>query len=126
MKILKFLLLIMFLAPSANSFAGIDAFAVAETDHAGLVLFAPFDLRERESYIQITNIDASSQNLHVQIYNVGNLCNENDFFDLFTPNDTHIYNLRDILTNDGNPSGVDLPDDAYGIVVISAPITSTV
>lgn len=55
----------------------------------------------------------------MQIFNVGNLCNENDFFDEYTGNDTHTYNMRDILTNDGNPSGVDLPDDAYGIVAFS-------
>ena len=45
-------------------------------------------------------------------------CNENNFFDAYTPNDTHVYYIRDILTNDGNPSGVVLPDDAYGIVSV--------
>ena len=35
-------------------------------------------------------------------------------------NDTHTDNMRDILTNDGNPSGVNLPDDAYGMVLISS------
>ena len=39
------------------------------------------------------------------------------FFDVYTPNDTHVYNLRDIATNDGNNSGVVLPSDAYGIFV---------
>ena len=34
-------------------------------------------------------------------------------------NDTHTYNIRDIQTNDGNPSGVVLPDNAYGIVIVS-------
>jgi len=52
-----------------------------------------------------------------QIFNVANDCNENNFFDFYTPFDTHVYNLRDIITNDGNPSGVVLPDDAYGIFV---------
>jgi hypothetical protein len=36
-----------------------------------------------------------------------------------TGNDTHVYNMSDMKTNNGNPSGVDLPDDAYGFVVIS-------
>ena len=44
---------------------------------------------------------------------------KNNFFDVYTPNDTHTYNLRDIVTNDNNPSGVVLPSDAYGIVVAS-------
>jgi len=57
--------------------------------------------------------------LHIQIFNVDNNCNENDFFDLYTPNDTHVYNLRDIITNDGNDSGVVLPSDAYGIFVVN-------
>ena len=49
--------------------------------------------------------------IHIQIFNVADdLCDENNFFDTYTPNDTHIYNLRDILTNDENPSGVTLPD----------------
>ncbi len=77
-----------------------------------------FDLRDRESFIQVTNTDTESAVLHIQIWNVNDNCNENNFFDAFTPNDTHIYNMRDIQTNDGNPSGVVLPDDAYGAVVI--------
>lgn len=86
-----------------------------------------FDLRDRESFIQLTYPAInpfSGQNTgspavaHVQIYDVSNNCIENDFFDNYTVNDTHTYNMRDIQTNDGNPSGVELPDGAYGIVTI--------
>ena len=122
MRILTLLLLITLFTPVGISFAGLGPIGLAETDNSSFLLAAPFDLRDRESYIQLTNIDSTSQNLHIQIYNVGNLCNENNFFDLYTPNDTHVYNLRDILTNDGSPSGVVLPEDAYGIVFVSAPI----
>jgi len=78
-----------------------------------------FDLRDRETFMQITNVDLdpTNHNIHIQIFDVSNNCNENNFFDLYTPNDTHVYNLRDILTNDGNDSGVVLPDGAYGIFV---------
>ena len=93
-----------------------------------------FDLRERETYIQFTYVDNSlfdegdvipgstglDATAHVQIFNVNNNCNENNFFDVYTPKDTHVYNMRDIQTNDGNPSGVVLPPDAYGMVVISS------
>ena len=101
-----------------------------ETDTSEDKLLAFFDLRDRETYIQITNTgndlnpdsdgDRSGENLrlHVQIFNVDNNCNENNFFDVYTPADTHIYNMRDILTNDGSPSGVVLPEDAYGIVSV--------
>ena len=105
--------------PVSNSFSGILG-TLPETDTAGVVLIAPFDLRDRESFFQVTNLAASNQTVHIQIYNVANLCNENNFFDVYTPNDTHTYNLRDILTNDSNPSGVVLPDDAFGIIVAAA------
>jgi len=54
---------------------------------------------------QVTNLDSGplGQTLHIQIFNVGNLCSENNFFDFYTPNDTHVYNLRDITRNDGTP-----------------------
>ena len=105
-----------------------QGFPLPDSDHDGsgsggdgnFGLTAFFDLRERESFVQVTNNDDMPLNLHVQIFNVANLCNENDFFDAYTINDTHVYNLRDILTNDGNPSGVVLPDNSYGIVVITA------
>ena len=33
-----------------------------------------------------------SHNLaHIQIFDVSNNCSENDFFDVYTPNDTHVY-----------------------------------
>ena len=106
------------------SYAGgqglIDGFdLLAETDSTSFVMFAPFDLRNRESYFQVTNQDSNNIAIHVQIHNVSSLCNDNDFFDNLTPNDTHVYNLRDISTNDGSPSGVLLPENSYGIVVIS-------
>ena len=121
MRILIIPLLLIMLLPSGNSFAGGFFGINTATDQSSYVLAAPFDLRDRESYLQLTNIAPENNTLHIQIYNVGNLCNENNFFDVYTPNDTHIYNLRDIITNDGNPSGVDLPEDAYGIVFISTP-----
>ena len=90
-----------------------------DSDTPDDLLIGFFDLRDRESFIQITNVDgAESETVHVQIFDVSNNCNENNFFDTYTPNDTHTYNLRDILTNDGNPSGVVLPDNAYGIISV--------
>ena len=120
MRIITLLLLITLILPVSNSYSGVLGI-LPETDTAGVILVAPFDLRDRESFFQVTNLAASNQTVHIQIYNVANLCNENNFFDVYTPNDTHIYNLRDILTNDSNPSGVVLPDDAYGIIVATVP-----
>ena len=88
-----------------------------------------FDLRERETFIQLTYPDGFEIGLpgraHIQIYDVSNNCNENNFFDNYTINDTHVYNMRDIQTNDGSPSGVVLPDGSYGIVVITLTVVST-
>ena len=138
--IYTFVLLIALAFPFNHSLAGVSppqageiAITFSETDTnalrfaATLVYF--FDLRDRETFIQFTYTDRflgddddDSSGLdataHVQIFNVADNCNENNFFDVYTPEDTHTYNMRDIQTNDGNPSGVVLPDDAYGIVVI--------
>ena len=95
-----------------------DSDSQSFADNLGLMAY--FDLRDRESFVQITNTSNGPVNLHVQVFNVGQNCNENDFFDVYTINDTHTYDLRNILTNDTNPSGVVLPGNAYGIVVISA------
>lgn len=85
------------------------------------VLFYAFDLRDRETFVQFTYPSSDTDVLaHIQIFDVSNNCNENNFFDVYTPNDTHVYNIRDIQTNDGNPSGVVLPDNSYGIVVITS------
>jgi len=88
------------------------------SDAPSNILYYFFDLRDRESFVQLTNVDTDDATVHVQIFDVGNNCNENNFFDVYTPNDTHVYNMRDIETNDGSPSGVVLPDNAYGFVSI--------
>jgi len=89
------------------------------TDSKVFQLVSFFDLRDRESFVQVTNLDDADNILHIQIFNVDQDCNENNFFDVYTPNDTHVYNIREIITNDGNPSGVVLPDGAYGFVAVT-------
>ncbi len=116
---LTLLLILTFsVLPIKNSFAGGSILDILPTDSAAeLAIVGFFDLRDRETFMQVTNIDSgpTGQVFHIQIFDVGNNCNENNFFDAYTPNDTHVYNLRNIQTNDGNPPGVILPDDAYGI-----------
>ena len=114
-KIALFVLLfpvLVFFSTSCNTI-------FSETDAESFQMVSFFDLRDRESFVQITNTGSSDNRIHVQIFDVDNNCNENNFFDNLTGNDTHVYNLRDIQTNDGNPSGVVLPGSAYGIVVIT-------
>ena len=128
--ILLLLFVFLFAAPSNVSAVHVR---VPETDTGAPNLFSFFDLRERESFVQVTNtansnfinnegdnIDLTSDiTVHVQIWDVNNDCTENNFFDTYTPNDTHVYNMRDIQTNNGTPSGVVLPPGAYGIVSIA-------
>jgi len=130
MKLNKIIVAVLFVLalsalPINNAFAGKGTGAfitIAETDgvEENSHLFYFFDLRDRETFIQLTFTDfrnvGSSATAHIQIWDVGNNCNENNFFDSYTVNDTHVYNMRDIQTNDGSPSGVVLPDGAYGIV----------
>jgi len=115
-----FFVLTITLLPVTNGFTGTEQ--LLESDTAGYLLTSFFDLRDRESFVQVTNTssDPAGTAVHVQIFNVDQDCNENNFFDFYTPNDTHVYNIRDILTNDGNPSGVVLPSNAYGMVVVTA------
>ena len=119
-----FFALALFFIPLKNVFADSDVAFITIPDTDGVSddshLFYFFDLRERETFIQLSHIDpqntGSSATAHIQIWDVSNNCNENNFFDQYTVNDTHVYNIRDIQTNDGSPSGVVLPDGAYGIV----------
>ena len=115
-----FILSFLFIIPSVNfSNAQIPLLDINETDHSDDTLAYFFDLRQRETFVQLTNTSSSSIIVHVQIFNVDQDCIENNFFDNYTPNDTHTYDIRDIISNDGNPSGVILPDNAYGMVIIS-------
>ena len=138
MKIFKTILIITLLfvfsfIPLKSTYSGAPVPGLVflnETDNnwdvtsswTGLVYF--FDLRERETFVQLTYpgsefFPGNPAQAHIQIFDVSNNCNENNFFDNYTINDTHVYNMRDIQTNDGSPSGVVLPDGAYGIVVIT-------
>ena len=121
MKFTKTVFLLSFilalcLFPVQDVFAG-SSIDTPETDTTNRKMFGFFDLRDRETFIQITNVFSQNHNIHIQLFDVSNNCNENNFFDLYTPADTHIYNLRDIVTNDGNDSGVVLPEGAYGVFV---------
>lgn len=117
---------IFFIGLKSESFAGASGIIGPETDRASYILVSVFDLRDRESFVQVTNTSSSAVTTHVQIFAVNDDCRENNFFDTYTGNDTHVYNMRDILTNDGNPSGVVLNDGEYGMVVVTAFANGTI
>jgi hypothetical protein len=122
---LLFLLTIFFIfaiLPVQKSYSGIEGtrfnYNESDTTIASDTVVYFYDLRDRESFIQLTNLGNKNTTVHIQIFNVNQNCNENDFFDTYTINDTHVYNMRNIQTNDSNPSGVVLPEDAYGFVTV--------
>ncbi len=123
--LILFLVLTICLFPVQDIFAG-ASFDAVETDTANRKMFGFFDLRDRETFIQITNVDPGNHNIHIQLFDVSNNCNENNFFDVYTPNDTHTYNIRDIQSNDGAPTGVVLPEGAYGIFVAFGEFTESI
>jgi len=87
------LLLISLFLITPVSFGG---FALPESDTDDKELFSFFELRDRESFVQVTIVGTIDTTVHVQIFDVSNNCNENNFFDTYTVADTHVYNMRDI------------------------------
>ncbi len=90
-----------------------------DTDAAGYQLFYYWDLRDRESFLQVTNTDSSPVTVHVQLFDVGGGCGEFDFYDTFTPHDTHIYQVSNLTRNDGSPLSPPQLGGGYGFAVVS-------
>ena len=96
------------------------------TDDGDEEQFAYYDLRNRKTYIQVTNKETEDPEalptlcLHIQIFQQDQGCSELDFEDELTPNDTVIYDLDNIIRNDGSEVPINLGDDSYGFVAISA------
>ena len=101
---------------------------IDQTDTGVDRLVAFFDTRGRDTFIQVTNTSSAKVTLHVQVYDVASIfteCEECNFDDMLTANDTHVYNVEDMMTNaiPGMPSEAvctELGPDTYGFVVISA------
>ncbi|NIP31415.1 MAG: hypothetical protein GTO02_17755, partial [Candidatus Dadabacteria bacterium] len=109
----------LILAIPVNLFAG-HQLAVPVTDISGSAqVTAYYDLRDRNSLIQVTNSSNSPVFIHVQIFQHDRGCDELNFFDSLTANDTVVYDMDNIIKNDGSAAPINLQDDSYGYVVIS-------
>ncbi len=125
MKYIKYLVLSFIIAVPLNAFAGADPdYTAITTDFADNKLSAYYDLRNRQSYVQVTNAVTENIRIHVQIFQHDRGCSELNFFDELTPNDTVVYNMDDIVKNDGSAVPANLDDDSYGYVVVSSTIDS--
>ncbi len=109
------------------SFAG-QSTIIDQTDTGAYRLVYFFDTRDRDTFVQVTNISTEKINIHVQVYDAGSLfteCEECNFDDMLTPNDTHVYDVENMMTNSGPllpPSEdvcTEIGPDTYGFVVIS-------
>jgi len=99
-----FLVLALFVITPIKAWGGLPFpfIPVVDTDFPSFQLYFPWDLRNRETFIQVTNVSGEDVVIHVQVFNDGRDCLENSFWDELTPNDTNVYNLREIQ---GDPDG---------------------
>ncbi len=104
---------------------------IDQTDQATSRLINFWDLRmARQTFVQVTNYSQGRAFVHVQIFNVASpatVCEETDFDDWYTPGDTHVYDLGNLVSNndaDGlglvgfSAPNADL-DEGYGLLVVS-------
>lgn len=111
------LMLVMPLAAYAGS-GDIDDISIT-TDSGSSQLVSYYDLRNRESYVQVSNTDVVPANIHVQIFrNDFANCQDLNFYDTLTASDTHIYDMSNIVGNTGPVNAV-LDENSHGVVVIT-------
>ena len=122
MRIIKFSVLLVLLSlgfnmPSAfagGSFWNVNDFPVSNT-------LAYFDLRDRETMVQVTNTSSTDPvTIHVQIFADAFNCGDRNFTDSLTPNETHVYDIRNLVRAIGTPVNFQIPDGSHGFVAISA------
>jgi len=129
-KSLKYLfLLAIFLAVPAQVWAGVNYDTqpfISATDAAGFRAVYFWDERNsRDTFLQLSNVSSSSVLVHFQIFVVNADqadCLPCDFFDIYTPEDTHVYEIANIAANDGGQACNLALDGKYGAVIISLSI----
>ncbi|MEQ9618266.1 MAG: hypothetical protein RIG61_03720 [Deltaproteobacteria bacterium] len=114
-KIKYSLVLALMLVVPMQAFAGSSAFfePIDQTDTGVDRLVNFYDTIGRSTFIQVTNTSDDFVDIHVQVWNASENCNEVDFFDLLTPGDTNIYDVENLP---GNPS----LSGTTGFVTVSA------
>ena len=123
MRIIKFSALLLLLSLGFNmpsAFAGLGSIWNVNDSPAAITL-SYFDLRERETMVQVTNTSSTDPvTIHVQIFADAFNCEDRNFFDSLTPNETHVYDIRNLASANGSPVNFQIPDGSHGFVAISA------
>lgn len=91
----------------------------AITDNSSTRLVGYWDLRDRETFFQVTNITGADVNIHIQIYDVSTGCAEFDYFDTLTPRDTHVYDVSSLDRNNGVALSPPDLSGGHGIIAIT-------
>lgn len=91
----------------------------AITDTESPILVGYWDLRDRESFFQVTNTTGENHRVHIQVFDVNNGCAEFDYFDTLTPRDTHVYNVAELDRNNGVELSAPDLTGGHGIVAIT-------
>lgn len=78
-----------------------------------------WDLRDRNSFFQVTNTSSENIRVHIQLFDVDNACAEFDFFDTLTPFDTHVYNVSELDRNNGQALASPNLSDGHGIIAVT-------
>jgi hypothetical protein len=102
--------------------------SVGQTDEGAYRLISYWDTRGRDSYVQVTNTSTDRVRIHVQVFEINEglvtECEECNFDDELTGNDTHVYDVSNIMTNaipgkPSRPACTEVLDDSHGIFVVS-------
>ncbi len=120
-KYLFVLAVLLVLPMQAMAGFGSDIPIIDQTDTGVDRLVAFYDTRGRDTFIQVTNTSSDGVNIHVQIFQAPGTvqqCEEIDFDDFLTGNDTHVYDVENLVTNTGIDV-TDVPSGQYGFAVIS-------
>ncbi len=125
-KNLKFILILVasLVFPIKGWGGAVPAFFNAKTDDASFQLYYVWDLRNRDSYFQVFNTsELQSVTVHIQVFDATDgtesSCEIRDYYDTYTPRDTHVYNLRNLDRNNGHFLFPPFPADGFGFVVVT-------
>jgi len=76
----------------------------------------------RHTHIQVTNTSSDPVTVHVQILYDSSDCTELNFFDTFTPQDTHVYSLDSTLAFNGAAGGPPFSGEGDNGIVVITPV----
>lgn len=130
MRFIKYLFLASIIAFPVSLYAGMgntqSQLEFMTTDFDDEEAYAYYDLRNRKTYVQVSANNSETLNgnstacVHIQIFQQDKGCAELNFEDELTRNDTVIYDMDNLIRNDGSQVAANLDDDSYGYVAISA------